>query len=133
MPVDENQYKTSSGGAWTDISAAAITGTLRGGPVVVWPETTERTISGRPCGATGLPKIVIKSQYMDVTGFKWWSDLVTSGDSVAFWISAFNPRADAWAQYTGYLCRPRASSIVIGGTAQYYTDVTVEIVECKAV
>ncbi len=129
-----NQYKTTAGGAWAAIPAYAITGTLQGGPVVAWPQPTALTGDGRPCAAIGRPTIRIHSTLMTGQGVKWWHDLVgASAQSVEFWISAFDERANAYSQFKGWLSHPLAAGPVLAGSDPYYTDVTITITEATAV
>lgn len=122
------QYKT--GGSWVDVPDYAHpddTGAIQ----VTYPPATERDGVGTPCGAIGLPKIVIRGGMMRGDGWNWWQAFFSSATALSAsmtGITAYNPHTGAWAKYTGTLlrpegtCRPGSSA---GNTL--YRDITIII------
>lgn len=129
-----NQYKSSAGGAWANIPAEALTGTAQGGPFVLWPQPTGLTPTGEPCAAVGRPSIRIKSTWMNGAGVKWWFDRVGDALAVDFWLSAFDPRANAWTQWKGRLARPvvNPDAVIMAAAGTYYQDVSITLGEIEA-
>ena len=104
------QYKTTSGGAATDVPVEAWPrddGTV----FVEYPKATELDGLGAPCAAIGKPRIVFRSSELTGAGIDFWQDLfsTSTAESVTIWLTAFNPRSKAWGWWTGTLLRPKFS------------------------
>ncbi len=128
------QYKTTSGGAWTDVPHAALEGTAEGMVMVEYPQATDRDGTGAPCAAIGKPQIVIRSRYMSAAGMAHWQGRIASGESAAAWQTAYDPRTGAFAGWTGTLLRPRFNPPITGGNnVPIYTDVEIIIDNISAV
>lgn len=125
------QYKTTSGGTWTDVPAAAIEGTYFGMLAVERPAMTNQDGVGAPCAAIGNPRIVIRAGEMTGTGMAHWMGRFTTIEtlSVTTWQTAYDPHSATWKGYTGTLFRPTWSAVNIGSTAAktYYRDVEIII------
>ena len=133
MTTTPNQYKTSAGGAWANIPAEALTGTLRGGPVLLYPEPQAQTGAGQPCGAVGLPVVRLRSTWLNAAGLKWWFDRTAAGASVEFWLTALDPRANAWVEAHGWLAKPvfNPEAVLLAAAGAFYTDVTITLSEIE--
>jgi hypothetical protein len=82
---------------------------------VVHPEATDRTITGRLCGAIGSPYIQLQSSVMTACGMNFWQSRINSGNLDAeFWLSGYDPQTGLWSKWTGWLERPRFSRVQIG-------------------
>jgi hypothetical protein len=128
------EYKT--GGSWTAIPTAALWSTYGGTFHVAYPPATARNQAGAPCGAFGLPRILIHAVQMTDAGFAFWRDLFAlAGDlSTTLSIEAINPNTGATEKWLGMLLRPRFSRVSWGNSAAntWYHDVDIEITECEA-
>ncbi len=129
------QYKTSAGAAWADV------------PVGAWPETDGALFVdhpkaealdglGRPCGAYGRPRIVIRSPHMTQTGITFWQGLFASpsDEHVTIWLKAYDPRSGSWSPWSGVLHRPTFDDLAPGAGASntLYNDVEIIVTECEA-
>ena len=127
------QYK--SGGSWFDIPDAALYGTYGGTYHIEYPPAAEIGLDGAPCAATGKPRVIITTPWLDDSGMAFWrSHFATVYDaSVAFAIQAWDSRAGATVKWIGKLKQPTWASVGVGSTAAQtvYRDVRIEIVECE--
>ncbi len=110
------QYKTASGGSWTDVQTSAYHGTMAGTAEVIYPESQARDGTGRPCAAIGVNQLSIKSQRMSACGMDWWQGKFSSSAAVdvEFWLTGKDPRTNNWRKWTGWLLRPVWSRIQVG-------------------
>lgn len=112
------QYKNS--GVWTDVPDYAHPDDEGGSIAVEWPAPTARDGNGLPCGALGLPRIVIKFDRMLGTGMAWWNAFFSTATDLSVTItglSAYEPRAASWKKYTGTLIRPVYGQVQPAATA----------------
>ena len=127
-------YKTN--GSWTAIPTAALWTTYRGTFHVEHPKATEFTGNGLPCGAFGLPRIVIHAPFMSGTGFAFWRDLfaLATDLSTSIYIEALNPNTGAVEKFTGTLLRPAFDGVSWGSTADktMYRSVAINIINVTA-
>ena len=116
--MSDFQYKT--GGAWTDVPAAAHPDDEQGSIMVEYPTPTAYDGNGLPCGAIGLPRIVIRFERMIGTGMAFWYaffSTVTMQSVTITGLTAYDPYTATWKKYTGTLERPRVGAVQPGGTA----------------
>jgi hypothetical protein len=109
------QYK--SGGSWLDVPWRAAPEAGKGSVIVCYPKAADRTGSGVPCGAFGLPWIEIRAGEMiegsdDTSGMRFWQTFFASATALtaAISLTAYDPRARAWGKYAGTLERPEYES-----------------------
>ena len=125
------QYKTSSDGAYADVSATAYYGTYSGTLEVKYPEANERDGLGRPCAAIGQPVIIMQSSLMTHDGVSFWEGLfaTTTATYVELWLKVYNARDGLWTAYHGYLSRPKWNRMIIGNgnSTTYYYDVEISM------
>lgn len=125
------QYKTSSGGSWTDVPLSAYHGSYEGTYELIYPQPQAVTGMGRPCAAIGLPKIKLSSTLMTASGMSFWQGKFASDSSLdaEFWLTVRNARNDTWEKYTGWLLRPSYNRIQIGTGSlnTMYSDVEITI------
>lgn len=128
------RWKTD--GAWVEIAAAACTGSYNGGWRVVYPQATEFTGDGTPCGAIGRPEILIELPWLTDTGMAFWRAPFASATSTSASISieAFNPRTGATEKWLGTLHWPIFSGVGQGAVAgqTQYRGVRIRITGCVA-
>lgn len=105
------QYK--SGGSWVDVPARACPQAGQGTIAVRYPEVTDTTGNGAPCGAFGAPWLELRADEMfegasAADGMRWWqARFANSTDlTVAISLTAYDTRAEAWVKYSGTLWRP---------------------------
>lgn len=129
------QYKTSSGGTWTDVPVGAWPED-DGALFLEYPKASELDGLGRPCGAYGRPRIVIKSARMTETGMSFWRGLFASAASeyVTIWLKVYSPRSAAWEAWTGVMHRPSFADLAPGSGAAntLYQNVEIIVTECEA-
>ncbi len=102
------QYKNSSGN-WVDVPDYAHPDDEGGEIVLMRPEPTARDATGLPCGAVGLPAIVIRSKIMRGDGWAWWQSFFADAETLSTTLNgltAFDPRTGQWKKYYGTLLRP---------------------------
>ena len=121
------QYKS---GTWQDIPDVAHPDD-QGSISVEYPEAADRDGMGNPCGAVGLPRIVVRSSIMTGTGWNWWQAFFANATalSAAISVTAFDPRTGTWPKWAGTLIRPTAGNVQPGATAArtLYQDVEIVI------
>lgn len=128
------QYKTSQGGSWADVTAAAWP-EMEGSLFLEWPPATELDGEGKPAAAFGRPRIVIRSPQMTGTGMEFWQGLFASdsAESADIWLTVYNPRDPGWEKWKGVLHRPKFSDLAPGaGTGNtVYRNVEIVVTECE--
>jgi len=131
--------------AWTDVPGNATEGTFEGTVEVRFPRSVDKTLSGRPCAAIGLPKIIIESPMMTGNAMSFWQGFfsASSDTTASIILHIFNPRSAytgsaAWVAACGLMSRPTFSSIRPGSSGSgiyhnrtYYESVSIVVSECE--
>lgn len=102
-------FQRKNGASWEDIPDYAHPDDEGGEISLEYPEPTARDGVGAPCGAVGLPHIVIRSKIMRGDGWMWWQNLFSDTTSLYVTIpgiTAFDKRSGTWKKFTGKLFRP---------------------------
>ena len=126
------QYWT--GAAWADIPDAAMAGTYGGDCRLVYPRAGERDGTGAPCGAIGLPYVIITTPRMTGTGMAHWTAKFASiaAESATYDIKIINERDASTDSMSGTLLWPIYKSVSVGSTAAktIYHGVEIHIENC---
>lgn len=129
--------KTPGGTVWADVPKAAYMGTREGLQcVVVRPPAQDRTGSGLPAGAIGLPFLAIESVAMDGTGMAHWMALFANNDAEyvsGLSLTAYDPRGGSWSAWLGTLLRPTFKGPQVGPSAAttIYAEVQILLVNAE--
>ena len=124
------QYKSASGGSWTDVPVSAYHGTLAGTFDVSYPQTQDYTIAGRACAAIGQPFITLQSRLMTASGLNFWMSKFAASNygDIEFWLTAYDTYRGAWTYYTGWLKRPTYQRVQLGSGSHNTLYEGVEII-----
>ena len=111
-------FQRKSGGSWSDVPLRACPEAGRGAVVVKYPDPTDATGAGAPCGAFGLPWIELRADEMvagasAADGMRWWhANFAAATDLTApISLTAYDERTGAWVKYAGTLWRPTWDSV----------------------
>lgn len=103
-------FQYLNGAVWTDVPDVAHP-TDEGGEITLqWPEPTAIDGTGKPCGAFGSPRIIIRSAKMRGDGWAWWQAFFSGSNLYATMagLKAYDQRTGTWKQCTnGILFRPK--------------------------
>lgn len=129
--------KAVGGTVWSDVPKAAYMGTREGMQcVVVRPPATERTGSGLPAGAIGLPFLALESVAMTAEGMAHWNSFFASTDAeyvAGMRLTAYDPRSGSWSPWIGTLLRATFKGPQIGPSAAttLYGEVQILLVDAE--
>lgn len=125
-----------NGGAWADYADGSLSGSYQGGMSLDDPLAAARDGDDAPCGAIGLPEIVINCPWMTGTGMAFWQALFASraAESVAFDTEVYDTRTGTTTKWSGTLLRPTWQTCSIGSTQAktVYRGVRIVIENCAA-